>query len=120
VPVYTITPGRHIMAGDPLLRADAITAHARDHHRFTWPAGQPAADIIADTIAAITPRDCTWDPDHATITSPPLAALPGCAPWWDDPQLLSCVIATLIATPPECDLQEIYDETDYITGPRTA
>ncbi len=28
---------RHVLASDPLLRWDAIAAHARDHHGVTWP-----------------------------------------------------------------------------------
>jgi hypothetical protein len=108
------------MAGDPLLRADAITAHARDHHHHTWPSDDAALDAITDAICAIAPAHCDYDPREGTITSPILNARPGAVPQWDDPQLLNCIIATLAAIPGYCDLQAIYHETDYIAGPLTA
>jgi hypothetical protein len=120
VTVITITPARHILAGDPLLRWEAIAAHARDHHQFTWPSGEAAINAIIGAFDCIVPFRCDYDPGEGTITSPVLNAPPGAVPQWDDPQLLNCIIATLAASPPDCDLQAIYHETTYVAGPLTA
>jgi hypothetical protein len=109
-------PARHALASHPLLRWDAIAAHARDHHHAAWPDDTAARTAITGAFDAITPAGCDWDPAAGTITTPPLPAPPAWAPAWEDAQLLNCTIAALAASPPGCDLQDIYDEATYITG----
>jgi hypothetical protein len=110
-------PARHALASHPLLRWDAIAAHARDHHHPSWPTDDDALAAVTGAVEAVIPGDCDYDPATGTIATRPLPAPPDWAPVWDDPQLLNCTIATLAASPPECDLQDIYDE-DTIIAPR--
>jgi hypothetical protein len=108
----------HVLASDPLLRWEAIAAHARDHHHHTWPSDDNAISEITGAFDSIIPDHCAYDPGQGTITSPALTAPPSWAPKWTDPQLLNCLIATFAATAPYCDLQHIYDEATYVAGPR--
>jgi len=110
---------QHVLASDPLLRRDAIAAHARDHHQHTWPSDEAATDAITDAFASLIPDNCDYDPAQGTITSPPLTAPPSWAPKWTDSQQLNCVIATLAAAS-HCYLDEIYDSSTYVIGPRAA
>jgi hypothetical protein len=118
------TPGRddhdlarYLLASHPLLRWDAIAAHARDHHQHTWPDDNTARTAITGAFDAITPYDCGYDPADGTITSPPLPAPPTWAPRWNDPQVLNCTIATIAASTTRCDLQEIHDQITPDTDP---
>jgi hypothetical protein len=109
-------PARHILARDPLLRWDAIAAHARDHHGVTWPSDDAAITAIVGAFDAIIPFDCGYSPDKGSITSPPLPAPPSWVPAWTDPEQLNCTAAALAAA--DCDLQEIYGEVNLVTpGP---
>jgi hypothetical protein len=119
VTTTTDAPARHILASDPLLRWDAIAAHARDHHGHTWPDEHAAVTAITGAFDAIVPTDCAYDPDDGTISSPPLPAPPARAPAWTDAQALNCTIAVLAANPAGCDLQDIYDEIN-IPAPQAA
>jgi hypothetical protein len=101
---------RHVLASDPLLRWDAIAAHARDHHGHTWPTEKAAVTAITGGFDAIVPNDFMYSPEQGTISSPPLPAPPARAPAWTDAQALNCTIAVLAANAAECDLQEIYGE----------
>jgi hypothetical protein len=103
-------PGRRVLASDPLLRWDAIAAHARDHHGHTWPDDHAAITAITGGFDAIVPNDVMYSPEQGTITSPPLPAPPTWAPAWTDAQALNCTIAVLAANATDCDLQDIYDE----------
>ena len=108
---------RHIMADDPLLTWEAIAAHARDHHQHTWPDDKAAITAITGAFDAVIPSDCAYDPYSGTITAPHLTAPPGQAPAWPDAQILNCTIAALAATPPDCDLQQIYNEDNMVSDP---
>jgi hypothetical protein len=108
---------RHIMADDPLLTWEAIAAHARDHHQHTWPDDKTAITAITGAFDAVIPSHCAYDPAAGTITAPALPEPPGQAPAWGDPQILNCTIAALAATPPDCDLQQIYDEDNMVSDP---
>jgi hypothetical protein len=50
-------PARYLLASHPLLRWDAIAAHARDHHQHTWPDDNTARTAITGAFDAIT-RQC--------------------------------------------------------------
>jgi hypothetical protein len=115
----TTAHAQHVLASDPLLRWEAIAAHARDHHQHPWPDDEAAADAITDALAAIIPDHCDYDPAAGTITSPPLPAPPAWTPAWTDPHHLNCLIATIAAATP-CYLDEIYDSATYVIGPRAA
>jgi hypothetical protein len=108
-------PARHVLASDPLLRWDAIAAHARDHHGVTWPTDKAARTAITGAFDAIVPSDCGYSPAEGTISSPPVPGPPGWVPAWTDPQGLNCTIAVLAASAADCDLQEIYDEINLAT-----
>ena len=108
-------PARHILASDPLLRWDAIAAHARDHHGHTWPDEKAAITAITGAFDAIVPLDCDYSPGDGTISSPPLPAPPPWTPAWPDHQGLNCTIAALAANDPHCDLQDIYNEINVTT-----
>jgi hypothetical protein len=108
---------RYLLASHPLLRRDAIAAHARDHHQHTWPDDNTARTAITGAFDAITPYHCGYDPADGTITSPPLPAPPTWAPRWNDPQVLNCTIATIAASTTRCDLQEIHDQITPDTDP---
>jgi hypothetical protein len=97
-------PARRILASHPLLRWDAIAAHARDHHGATWPTRDAAITAITGAFDAILPADCGYSPADGTIASPARPD-PAWAPAWTDPDLLNCTIATLAANPPACDLE---------------
>ena len=112
-------PAQHILASDPLLRWDAIAAHARDHHGHTWPDEKAAITAITGAFDAIIPTHCCYRADDGTISSPPLPAPPPWTPAWPDTQALNCTIAVLAANDPGCDLQDIYDEINLAT-PRAA
>jgi hypothetical protein len=111
-------PARHVLASDPLLRWDAIAAHARDHHGATWPTDKAARTAITGAFDAIVPADCSYSPAEGTISAPP-AAPAAWAPAWTDPQGLNCTIAALAASAADCDLQDIYGEINIPT-PRAA
>jgi hypothetical protein len=112
-------PAQHVLASDPLLCWEAIAAHARDHHQHAWPDSDAATEAITSALVAILPDRCDYDPARGTITAPSLPAPPSWAPEWTDTQLLNCVIATLAAATP-CYLDEIYDSSTYVIGPRAA
>jgi hypothetical protein len=111
-------PARHVLASDPLLRWDAIAAHARDHHGVAWPTDKAARTAIIGAFDAIIPSDCCYSPAEGTITSPPAPGAPGWAPAWTDLQGLNCTIATLADSAADCDLQDIYGEIN-LAIPRT-
>ena len=115
----TDAPDRYILASDPLLRWEAIAAHARDHHGHSWPSEHAAVTAITGAFDAIVPTNCAYDPDDGTISSPPLPAPPAWAPAWTDAQALNCTIAVLAANEADCDLQEIYGEVS-LPAPRPA
>lgn len=115
----TTDPTPRILGNDPLLRWEAIAAHARDHHGTTWPDDDAAVTAIVGAFDAIVPLGCDYDPDSGTIASPPISGTPAWTPQWTDSQALNCVIAALAARPPDCDLQEIYDEINYASTPVT-
>jgi hypothetical protein len=109
----TDAPDQHILASDPLLRWDAITAHARDHHHHTWPTDHDAITAITGAFDGIIPTSCWYTPEEGTISAPPPPAPP---PWSlarTDPQALNCIIAVLAASPADCDLQDIYNEITF-------
>jgi hypothetical protein len=111
-------PARYLLASHPLLRWDAIAAHAHDHHGITWPGDDAARTAITGAFDAITPYHCGYDPADGTITSPPLPAPPAWAPGWSDPEMLNCTIATIAASTARCDLlQETDDEITPDTDP---
>lgn len=110
----------NVLASDPLLRWQAIADHARDHHGVTWPDDHAARKAITGAFGSISPTGCDYDPDGGTITNHLPAAPPGAVPLWGDPQLLKCAVAALAAAGPGCDLQDIYGETLYVSGPRDA
>ncbi len=110
---------RHVLASDPLLRWDAIAAHARDHHGVTWPTDKAARTAITGAFDAIIPAGCGYSPAEGTISSPPLPAPPAWLPAWTDAEGLNCTIAALAASAADCDLQEIYDKVNLAT-PRAA
>ena len=119
-PVTTTTDdaaARHVLASDPLLRWDAIAAHARDHHGHAWPTDKAARTAITGAFDAIIPSDCSYSPAEGTISAPPPAAPPGWAPAWTDPQGLNCTIAALAASAADCDLQDIYNEINIPNPP---
>jgi hypothetical protein len=104
-------PARHVLAADPLLRWDAIAAHARDHHGVTWPTDKAARTASTGAFDAILPSDCWYTPGQGTISAPrPAPDAP--TPAWTDPQGLNCAIAALAASAADCDLQDIYDEVN--------
>ncbi len=69
-------PGPGVLASDPLLRWDAIAAHARDHHGFTWPTDHAAVTAITGAFDAILPGACWYAPDDGTTISAPAPARP--------------------------------------------
>ncbi len=111
-------PARHVLASDPLLRWDAIAAHARDHHGFTWPDEHAAITAITGAFDAVIPSGCGYSPVEGTISAPGLPP-PAWVPAWTDPQGLNCTIAVLAASAADCDLQAIYGEVNLAT-PRSA
>ena len=112
-------PDQLVLASDPLLRWDAIAAHARDHHGHTWPTDHAAVTAITGAFDAILPGACWYAPDDGTISAPPPPAPPPWSPAWTDPQALNCTIAVLAANEAPCDLQDIYGEINVPT-PRPA
>ena len=111
-------PDRHVLASDPLLRWDAIAAHARDHHGVTWPTDHAAVTAITGAFDAIVPCGCGYSPVEGTISSPELPPA-AWTPAWTDLQGLNCTIAVLAASAADCDLQAIYGEVNLAT-PRAA
>ena len=113
---------RHVLAADPLLRWDAIAAHALDHHGHAWPGPDAAITAITGAFDAILPFDCGYNSQEGTITSPALPAPPSWAPKWNDPQLLNCVVAAYAAAARVGDLQDIYNEYNEVSviAPRPA
>ncbi len=110
-------PARHILASDPLLRWDAIAAHARDHHGVTWPTDRAVIRAIVGAFDAIVPVDCGYSPVEGTISCaklPPAAWVPA----WTDAEGLNCTIAVLAANAADCDLQAIFDEVNLATPRR--
>lgn len=99
---------RHVLARDPLLRWEAIAAHARDHHGHTWPSDDAAISAITGAFDAVTPSGVGYYPAEGTLKSPELASPPSWSPQWNDPELFNCVIATLAAGAADCDLERIY------------
>jgi hypothetical protein len=98
---------------DPLLHWIAIAEHARDHHGASWASDEQACNAITGAFDSILPDSADYDHHTGTIC-PAEDHTDADLPRWGDTQLLSCMIAALATSPPDCDLETIYGTATFV------